>query len=92
MQILEDETCKQCGSPIWVCRNDSADNVGFKIKEAKCYATAELEKWQEKEDKKKSKRKKYGTYPYTVAYTYDDSPMPSRMSFYKSLMEKDAVE
>jgi hypothetical protein len=92
MQILEDETCQQCGNPIWVCRNEFAHNVGFKVKEAKCYATAELEKWQEKEEKKNSKKKKYGTYPYTVPYTYDGSEMPSRLDFYRSLAEQHKVE
>lgn len=92
MQILEDETCGQCGNPIWVCRNESAGNVGFKVKEATCFATAELERWQEKEEKKKSKKKKHGSYPYTVAYTYDGSDMPSRRQFYEYLAEQHAVE
>ena len=92
MQILEDETCNQCGNPIWVCRNETANNVGFKVKEAKCFATAELEKWQEKEEKKNSKKKKYGSYPYTIAYTYDGSDMPSRMDFYRALAEAHNVE
>lgn len=92
MQILEDETCPQCGNPIWVCRNENADNVGFKIKIGKCFAEAELEKWKEKEEKKKSKKKTYGEYPYTVAYTYDNSDMPSRTQFYRALAEANKVE
>jgi hypothetical protein len=92
LQILEDETCKQCGNPIWICRNESATNVGFKVKTATCFAEAELQRWQEKEEKKKSSKKAHGQYPYTIAYTYDNSDMPSRISFYKSLMEKDKVE
>lgn len=92
MQILEDETCQQCGNPIWICRNDSADNVGFKVKIATCFADAELEKWREKEEKKKSKKKIYGSYPYTVAYSYDERDLPSRAQFYKALAEKDKVE
>lgn len=92
MQILEDETCQQCGNPIWICRNESAANVGFKIKMSTCFATAELEKWHEKEDKKKTKKKTYGTYPYAVPYSYDGSDLPSRAQFYKSMAEKDEVE
>jgi hypothetical protein len=92
MQILEDETCDRCGNPIWVCRNEDADNVGFKIKTAKCFGDAELDKWREQEEKKKNKKKKYGEYPYVVAYTYDDGPLPSRSQFYKSLEERYAVE
>jgi hypothetical protein len=85
MQILEEETCNECGNPIWICRNEAAANVGFKIKTAVCFAKAEMDKWQEKESKKKDNAKNYGKYPYTVAYTYDGGDMPSRMHFYKSL-------
>lgn len=90
-QILQDETCNECGNPIWVCRNEDATNIGFKVKVAKCFAKAELEKWQENNDKKKSK-KSYGEYPYVVAYTYDDGPMPTREDYYVGLLEKHKVE
>jgi hypothetical protein len=86
-QILQDETCQECGNPIWICRNESASNVGFKIKIARCFAKAELDKWHEAQDKKQNKKKTYGEYPYTVAYTYDDGPMPSRLSYYQNLMD-----
>lgn len=92
MQILEDETCAMCGNPIWICRNEEAANVGFKIKVATCFAKAELDKWQEQEDKRESKRVKHGQYPYTVPYTYDDSEMPSRQEYYMYLFEKDNVK
>lgn len=91
-QILQDETCNECGNPVWVCRNEEAANVGFKVKTAKCFAKAELDKWAEKEDKKKSKKKKYGEYPYVTPYTYDGSDFPSRRSYYESLAQQDAVE
>jgi hypothetical protein len=73
-QTLQDETCSDCGNPIWICRNESAANVGFKIKTSTCFAKAELDRWQEKEDKKKSSKKAYGQNPYIVAYTYDEGP------------------
>lgn len=92
MQILEDETCSQCGNPIWICRNENAHSIGFKVKTATCFATAELERWQEKEEKKNTKKKKYGQYPYTVPYSYDGSDMPSRIEFYRGLMAQDEVE
>jgi len=88
-QILQDETCNECGNPICICRNEEASNVGFKVKIATCFAKAELDKWKEKEEKKKSNKSAYGQYPYTVAYTYDDSPMPSRKSYYESLIVAD---
>lgn len=91
-QMLQEETCNECGNPIWVCRNEEANNVGFKVKVAKCFAKAELDKWYEKEEKKKSNKKSYGEYPYVVAYTYDEGPFPTRMEYYQSLAGRDTIE
>lgn len=91
-QILQDETCHECGNPIWVCRNEDATNVGFKVKTAKCFAKAELDRWYEAQEKKKSKAKNHGEYPYVIPFTYDDGPMPSRLDYYTAMSEKDAVE
>lgn len=91
-QILQEETCQECGNPIWVCRNENAANVGFKIKTAKCFAKAELDKWHEKENKKKTKKPQYGEYPYVVAYTYDGSEMPSRRSYYEALADTNRIQ
>jgi hypothetical protein len=92
MEILEEETCAECGNPIWICRNENASNVGFKIKTAVCYAKYEFDKWQEAQEKKKDSGKKHGQFPYIQAYTYDDSDMPSRMQFYKDMIENHRVE
>lgn len=92
MQMLEEETCNECGNPIWICRNETAANVGFKIKIATCFAKAELDRWNEKEEKRKTSQKRHGQYPYIVAYTYDGSEMPSRMQFYREMAEKHKVE
>lgn len=92
LQILEDETCSECGNPIWVCRNESASSIGFKVKTSTCFAKAELDRWHEREEKNKSKRKRHGQSQYVVAYSYDGSPMPSRKSFYSDLMNKDKIE
>jgi hypothetical protein len=87
-QTLQDETCSQCGNPIWICRNESATNVGFKIKTTVCFAKAELERHNEMKEKKKSKKKTYGESDYVVAYTYDDGDMPSRSSYFAYLAEQ----
>jgi hypothetical protein len=92
LQILEDETCSECGNPIWVCRNEDASSIGFKVKTSTCFAKAELDRWQEREEKNKGKRKRHGQSQYVVAYSYDDSPMPSRKSFYMGLANKDKIE
>ena len=90
-QTLEDETCNECGNPVWVCRNEDASNVGFKIKTGRCFGKAELDKWLEKDSKKKTTKKSYGEYPYIVAYTYDNGPLPSRSDYFQSLADRDSV-
>ena len=89
-QILQDETCSMCGSPIWICRNEYASNVGFKIKSAKCFAKAELDKHNERQEKKKSKSKKHGEQDYVVPYAYDDGDLPSRMSYLTALAKEES--
>jgi hypothetical protein len=88
MQMLEDETCNECGNPVWVCRNEEASNVGFRIKITKCFAKAELDKWREAEEKKSSSKKHYGELPYIDTYTYDGSDLPTRDSYYQQLADK----
>ena len=91
-QMLQDETCQLCGNPVWICINEFADNVGFKIKTAKCFAKAELDMYQEREEKKNKKRKRHGEQEYIVAYTYDNGDFPSRMSYLNALAEKISQE
>lgn len=87
-QILEEETCSECGNPVWVCRNEDANWIGFKVKTAKCFAKAELDKWVEAREKKESKSKAYGEYPYVVVESYDGTPVPSRSDFFRGLSDK----
>lgn len=87
-QILQDETCQQCGNPIWICHNEFADSVGFKIKEIKCFAKAELERHQERQQKKDSQKKKYGVQEIVVAYAYEGHEMPTRRSYLEAQMAK----
>jgi hypothetical protein len=91
-QTLKDETCSDCGSPIWICRNEFADNVGFKVKTIKCFGKAELEKYQEKQQKRKNAKKQYGETEYVVPYTYDGSDLPTRMSYLNALSEQHREE
>lgn len=85
--MLQEETCGECGNPIWVCRNEDASWIGFKVKTTKCFAKAEMDKWREAQEKK-SKKQAPGVIPYVVPFSYDDRPMPSRMDFYASLSDK----
>lgn len=86
--MLQEETCGECGNPIWICRNDYANNVGFKVKTSKCYAKAEMDRWQDKQNSKDSKSKNFGELPYVVAYTYDGEDFPTRLSYYKHMAEE----
>lgn len=87
LQILEDETCRECGNPIWICRNEEAAHVGFKVKTSTCFAKAEMDRWQAAQEKK-GKKSTPGELPYVIAFTYDDGPMPTRMSYYRGLSDK----
>jgi len=87
-QMLQDETCAQCGNPIWICRNEFATNIGFKIKEIKCFARAELERHNELQEKKNSKKKTYGTQEVPLPYTYDNGEFPSRASYLENLYKQ----
>jgi hypothetical protein len=86
-QMLQEETCNECGNPIWICRNEDANWIGFKVKTSKCFAKAEIEKWQEAQEKKSAK-KDHGSMPYVIAFSYDERPMPSRRDFFTGLSDK----
>lgn len=87
-QMLQDETCNQCGSPIWICRNEFATNVGFKVKSVKCFAKAELERHAEIQEKRGNKKKTYGEQDVVVPYTYDDGEFPSRAGYFEGLYKQ----
>jgi len=58
-QILEDETCSECGVPIWLGHSDDEDIV-FEIKSRTCYSCAEIETSRERDEKRKKKRDEKG--------------------------------
>lgn len=81
--ILQRETCKSCGQPMWLCRSDNRQ-LGFKVKTSVCYADKEL---NSKENKKRAEKLKPGETQYVVPYMYDDSPLPSRQEYMAGLAE-----
>lgn len=87
-QILQDETCPSCGHPVWLCRSTDR-NVTVSIGKAKCFVTAELEKAQEKDNKKDKKNQmKAGEYLFANVKTIEKgSELPSRADYYNSLVE-----
>lgn len=90
-QILMDETCPQCGNPVWLCRSDSP-NVGFRAYETVCHATKERLR---REDSKKPRnerasreeRAEWGVTTSMVPHKpeYADGEMPTRFEYYESL-------
>lgn len=80
--VLQKETCKECGQPLWICRS-SDKNLYFSVQKGLCYAKAEIDKWQDKS----SNKLRDGEYPYVVPKTHGDK-MPTRKQYYDELMEE----
>lgn len=93
-QTMKDETCPQCGHPLWLCRSNS-NVIHFKVKNVTCNATRALERY--KDDKKKGKdkaspeeKKNWGTSFYTEVDLLPlekeaGTPMPTRKDYFDSL-------
>jgi hypothetical protein len=83
--ILQRETCRECGQPLWICRS-SNKNLLFSVRTDLCYAKAELEKWQ---DGPRAKKLKRGEHPYISAKMRNEKdPMPSRLTYLEELAEE----
>ena len=86
-QIIEDETCGECGNPVWICRAEDS-NVQFSIEKDTCYAKRAYEEAttdmsSHKTAKERSKaRAKFGVIEYPKAFTLDGSLLPTRKDFY----------
>jgi len=84
-QILQDETCGNCGHPLWLCRNP---DVFWEVRTDLCAAEKEIESWHKKQTKEKP-----GVHPRTVPYVLssdergvmspDYDNLPSRADFFK---------
>lgn len=82
--ILQKETCRECGQPLWICRSSERDLM-FSVRTDICYATAELEKFGKT---KRGQSLKPGERPYIVAkMRKDDQSLPSRKRYLKELAE-----
>lgn len=82
--IMNKETCRSCGKPLWICRADSRDLV-FSVQTDICYSTAALEDWRKTS---KAKRLKNGENPFVTARMRNASdPMPSRKAYIEKMME-----
>lgn len=84
--LLNKETCKTCGNPIWYCH--SADNrIDFEVTTRTCYATAEIE---EVKKAKRGEELEPGEYYVSRAVGVENEdgsrdPLPSRAEALKKI-------
>ncbi len=86
LTILEQETCKDCGTVSWL--GHSTDNrIVFKHDKTHCYGCAELERTRAEESKSK-KPDDYGAKPYVKPEGDSGMPLPSRSEEYERRARK----
>lgn len=84
-QILEDETCGDCGVPVWVGHSEDK-NASFEIKSRVCYACAEIENTKEREENRRNKRKPTKGKKRFIQLEEGVTP-PSREAYYDALVD-----
>ena len=87
-QVLQDETCPQCGQPVWLCRSDSPD-VNIKVRKATCNVSAAVEKKRKALEKGARNGKPAlaaGEYLYPIIepIPVPGAKLPTRRDFYES--------
>lgn len=89
LQILNKETCKLCGNPIWICRSEDRE-IDFSVRTGICFSKQRLEKKEKSNAKKKNGELKEGQYLYTVPMQYNGEEIPrgARERYFKSLSEE----
>jgi len=86
LTILEDETCSQCGVPVWL-GHSSNNEIEFEVHSSICFSCADLEK--DREDR--GRKPKKGETRYAIARNVwgDDVPLPSRFDSYMEEFRKE---
>lgn len=85
--LLEQESCGECGQPLWVCRSDS-NNLSFSVRTKTCYAKMAMDTWRDSTAGKKAMERP-GVVPFVIPTRYDESiPLPTRTDWYKQLEEE----
>lgn len=80
LTLLEEETCKNCGTPAWI--GHSTDNtIVFDVKSSVCYGCAELEKDREEQEKNRAVKTR-GEARYVEPYNVWGDPLPGRSESY----------
>jgi hypothetical protein len=89
--ILEEESCKSCGTPAWIGMSTNNEIV-FDIKSTTCYACAELEKDRESYEKGrggKPRQKGETRYARPRNVWGEGHSLPSRAHSYQHDMPED---
>lgn len=80
LTLFEDETCKTCGTPVWL-GHSSNNEVVFDVKTSTCYGCAEIDKAREATS---SRKPKPGETHYVVPKNvWDDGKLPGRFEEYQ---------
>lgn len=85
LTILEEETCKSCGTPAWIGMSTN-NQIVFDLKGAVCYGCAEIEKDREDSEKRRGGRtRQKGENRYVSPRNVwgADYPLPSRAHSYQ---------
>lgn len=83
--ILEEESCKSCGTPAWIGHSTNNEIV-FDVKGSICYGCAEVERDRESYEKGRSGRpraKGEQRYPSPRSVWGAGTPLPSRAHSYQ---------
>jgi hypothetical protein len=84
LTLMEDETCKSCGTPAWIGHSTN-NEIAFSVKSTVCYGCAELERDRDSvsSDGKQKRKARPGETRYVAAHNvWEGKPLPSRYSGY----------
>lgn len=93
-EILQRETCANCGNPTWLCRHDD-DDLQWEIRTSVCRSELAVTKWMNL-NRKKGKKDGENVYavPYMLRYEegkmepiQDFDKLSTREDFYKAKAE-----
>ena len=79
LTLLEDETCKGCGTPIWL-GHSSNNEVVFDVMASTCFGCAEVDKKREIAGKKHKPGESHYVVPRNV---WEEGKLPGRYEEYR---------
>jgi len=78
LQVIEDETCPQCGHPVWLCHS-TLDSVQWDVEWVTCYADQVVE--ETKKSRESKRRLNIGEIPRAML----DGEWPTRTAGLESM-------